>query len=305
MVAIHPVVYSKAALSYSDQLTLLEQRGLIVTDRPSAIDTLSRISYYRLSAYWYPYRLKDDNYSVQNQLQPGTTFEDILCLYEFDRNLRLFILDALERVEVSIRTAVTYHLGMAHGAFAHEEKSKFYPKFDHKAWVNNLRDETLRSSDAFVAHYKTRYSGFPTMPVWMMAELISLGSLSRLYKGMQNADKRAIAAPLNIHHKRLQDWLHVLTYVRNVCAHHSRLWNRELAIKPMAMSEPEWNNPLLPRSDKVFCVLLMLRYLTRQTESSTNWRDQCNEALAPIVAKPAWRESMGISANWATHPNWL
>lgn len=304
MTVIPPIVYSKIALSFGDQITLLEQRGLIVADRQSAIDTLSRISYYRLSAYWYPYRLHDANNAIQNQLLPGTTFEDVLSLYEFDRNLRLLVLDALERVEVSIRTAVTHHLGMIHGAFAHEDRAMFHPKFDHQAWIAKLRGETQRSSDAFVVHYRTRYSGFPTMPVWMMPELISLGSLSRLYRGLQHSDKLAIAAPLKIHHKRLQDWLHVLTYVRNVCAHHSRLWNRELAIKPMKMSEPEWNYPFLPRRDKVFCVLLMLRYLMRQTENGTTWRDQCNTVLTPFASKPDWRAFMGMSANWMAHPYW-
>jgi abortive infection bacteriophage resistance protein len=122
------------------------------------------------------------------------------------------------------------------------------------------------------------------MPVWMMSELISLGSLSRLYRGMQHSDKRIVASQLNIHHKRLQDWLHVLTYVRNVCAHRSRLWNRELAIKPMAMAESEWNHPFLLNRDRVFCVLLMLRYLLRQTEKGTEWLDHCNQALTPIAA---------------------
>lgn len=304
MITSHPVLYSKCALSYDEQLALLEQRGLVVADRPYAIDILSRISYYRLSAYWHPFRMKDADGLRQSQLQPGTTFEDVLSLYEFDRKLRLLVLDALERVEVSIRTAVTHRLGIVHGTFAHEDPNNFHPRFDHKAWVVKLHHETHRSSDAFTAHYQASYSGFPRMPVWMMSELISLGSLSRLYRGMQHSDKRIVASQLNIHHKRLQDWLHVLTYVRNVCAHHSRLWNRELAIKPMAMAESEWNHPFLPSRDRVFCVLLMLRYLLRQTEKGTEWLDHCNQALTPIAAEPSLRLSMGIPDNWTTHPYW-
>jgi abortive infection bacteriophage resistance protein len=248
--------------------------------------------------------MKDADGLRQSQLQPGTTFEDVLSLYEFDRKLRLLVLDALERVEVSIRTAVTHRLGIVHGTFAHEDPNNFHPRFDHKAWVVKLHHETHRSSDAFTAHYQASYSGFPRMPVWMMSELISLGSLSRLYRGMQHSDKRIVASQLNIHHKRLQDWLHVLTYVRNVCAHHSRLWNRELAIKPMAMAESEWNHPFLPSRDRVFCVLLMLRYLLRQTEKGTEWLDHCNQALTPIAAEPSLRLSMGIPDNWTTHPYW-
>ena len=170
MITSHPVPYSKCALSFGEQLALLEQRGLVVPDRPYAIDILSRISYYRLSAYWHPFRMKDADGLRQSHLQPGTTFEDVLSLYEFDRKLRLLVLDALERVEVSIRTAITHCLGIVHGTFAHEDPNNFHPRFDHKAWVVKLHHETHRSSDAFTVHYQASYSGFPRMPVWMMSE---------------------------------------------------------------------------------------------------------------------------------------
>ena len=300
------VPYAKQALSFEDQLTLLEQRGLVVADRPAALNVLGRVSYYRLSAYWYPFRQATPQGGKASSLYPGTTFEAVQALYEFDRQLRLLVLDALERIEVALRTAVTYHLGMQYGAFGHEDAQHFHPQFDHVAWMDRLHDETQRSSDAFVAHYQENYHGFPSMPVWMMSELISLGSLSRLFKGMQNADKKAIADPLHLHPKRLQDWLHVLTYVRNVCAHHSRLWNRDLSIKPMAMNEPEWSAPLLARRDKLFCILLMLRYVLRQQSGNgVAWRDACNALLQPIADNPAWRNSMGMGPNWLTHPYWV
>ncbi|MBK9345247.1 MAG: Abi family protein [Burkholderiales bacterium] len=281
MATHNKIPYAKQALSFADQLALLERRGLKVADRPAALDVLARVSYYRLSAYWYPFRQSAPQGGKSSDLQPGTSLEAIQSLYEFDRQLRLLVLDALERIEVALRTAVTYHLGMRYGAFGHEDPQHFHLQFDHTGWVDRLQTTQLPS---FVAHYQENYQGFPSMPVWMMSELISLGSLSRLFKGMQNPDKKAIADPLSLHPKRLQDWLHVLTYVRNVCAHHSRLWNRDLSIKPMTMNEPEWSAPLLPRRDKLFCILLMLRYLLRQQSGNgVAWRDACNALLVPIA----------------------
>jgi abortive infection bacteriophage resistance protein len=299
------VSFAKQALSYADQIALLEHRGMVVADHQAAEATLSRVNFYRLSAYWYPFRMPAGTGSTPSTLAPGTTFESVLALYDFDRKLRLLVLDALERVEVAMRTAVTYHLGMTYGAFGHENQSNFHHGFDHATWLAHLHTETYRSSDAFVSHYQQKYLGFPSMPIWMMTEVISLGSLSRMFKGMSNTDKQTIAAPLNIQQKRLQDWLHVLTYVRNVCAHHSRLWNRTLAIRPSAMSEPEWNNPLLPRLDRIFCILLILRYMMRQTGNGTTWRDQCNALLQPIAANTVWRNAMGMSLGWQTHPFWV
>lgn len=304
MATIAPVPFTKQALSYADQIALLEQRGMVVGDHAEAVATLSRVNFYRLSAYWYPFKLPAAAGAAPSALVPGTRFETVVALYEFDRKLRLLVLDALERVEVSIRTAVTYHLGMTYGAFGHEDPQTFHRGFDHATWLGHLHQETQRSSDAFVSHYQQKYQGFPTMPIWMMTEVISLGSLSRMYKGMAPADKQVIAQPLNIHHKRLQDWLHVLTYVRNVCAHHSRLWNRTLAIRPAAMGEPEWSPPILPRLDRVFCILLMLRFMLRQTGNGTAWRDECNALLQPIANTPAWRQAMGMGPNWITHPVW-
>jgi abortive infection bacteriophage resistance protein len=297
--------YAKPALSYADQALLLKQRGLVIGDDALAASLLARVSYYRLSAYWFPFRRRNANGCLLSAVGPGTHLESVMELYEFDRKLRILVMDALERVEVSIRTAVTYRIGMAYGAFGHESPANFHPKFDHGGWIRKLRDETLRSSDAFVSHFAGRYEEFPALPIWMTTELISLGTLSRLFKGMQPGDKRAVAQPMNLHHRRLQDWLHVLTYVRNVCAHHSRLWNRELAIRPAAMPEPHWNSPLLPRQDRVFCVLLMLRHLLRQFGNGDAWRDQCNALLRPVAANPQLRVVMGMGHDWIDHPHWV
>lgn len=296
--------YAKPALSFADQLALLQRRGMAIVDPATAVTRLASISYYRLSAYWYSFRQRDASGAIQSHFVTGTSFDTVLEFYEFDRRLRLLVMDALERVEVAVRTAVAYRLGSTYGAFGHEDPANFHPQFDHANWIQALRDETTRSRDAFVEHYKTNYTGYPAMPIWMTTELISLGSLSRLYRGMTSADKHAVATHFSIHPKRLQDWLHVLTYVRNVCAHHSRLWNRELAIIPSFMQEAEWRPPLLPRRDRLFCVLLMLRFLLEQSGNGADWRDACNALLAPIVTEPRWRRAMGFPENWSAHPIW-
>jgi abortive infection bacteriophage resistance protein len=298
--------YTKPALPFADQVSLLQQRGLMIADPLAAEQTLASISYYRLSAYCYPFRQRDTAGVPLSQFEAGATFESVLALYEFDRALRLLVMDALERVEVAVRTRVTHQLGMAHGPFGHEAPANFHPQFKHDQWILKLRDDTRRSRDAaFVAHFQTNYAGYPALPIWMTTELISMGSLSFLYKGMLGADKRVVADAFKLHPKRLQDWLHVLTYVRNVCAHHSRLWNRELSIQPQAMPEPEWNAPLMPRLDRVFCILLMLRYLLDQSGNGLAWRDACNALLLPVTANPRWRKGMGMPVNWENHPCWM
>lgn len=296
--------YQKPALTFNDQLEHLKKRGLIINDHSHALLQLSTISYYRLSAYWYPFRLKDGNGDSTNKFVEGTSFDDVISLYEFDRHLRLFVIDAIERVEVYLRTLITYHLGHSYGAFGHTDPNNFHPQFRHTEWLSKLEDEVKRSNDAFISHYKNKYSGFPTLPIWMLTEVMSLGSLSFCYLGLEHNDKKAISGKLNLHHKRLADWLHKLTYIRNVCAHHSRLWNRELAIRPENSSFPEWKPPITPRNDRVFYILLMLRYLLRTTNNGDSWCKQCNALIEPIAAHDKWRLAMGMPENWKEHPIW-
>lgn len=90
----------------------------------------------------------------------------------------------------------------------------------------------MRSQEDFISHFKVNYDGFPRLPVWMATEVMSFGVLSKLFNALKNEDKREIAKIYHLHPKTLADWLHVLTYIRNICAHHSRLWNKKLAIRP-------------------------------------------------------------------------
>ncbi len=296
--------YQKPALTFDAQLDLLQSRGLVVNDREHALSQLSTISYYRLSAYWYPFRVRDPHGDVTDDLIDATSFDDVINLYEFDRHLRLLIIDAIERIEVYIRTLITYHLGHTYGAFGHTDATNFHPQFRHEGWIRKLEDEAARSSDAFITHYKSKYDGFPTLPIWVITEVMSLGSLSFCYKGLKHDDKKIISEKIGLHHKRLADWLHKLTYIRNVCAHHSRLWNRELSIRPEGSKAPEWNPPLTPRNDRIFYILLMLRYLLKTTNNGDSWCQQCMELIEPFAEKDEWRIAMGMPEDWKEHPVW-
>ena len=151
--------YRKVALSFADQLRLLEARGLTVPDRTLALRQLSSISYYRLSAYWYPFLKRNLQGKVTGSFETGTNFSQVVQLYEFDRHLRLLVIDAIERVEVHIRTLVTYHLGHQYGPFGHIQPVNFHPNFDHAKWLTKLEGEALQSKDAFVEHFKSKYTG--------------------------------------------------------------------------------------------------------------------------------------------------
>jgi abortive infection bacteriophage resistance protein len=130
--------YQKPALHFSQQIQHLQNKGMIFSDMPSALNQLSSISYYRLSGYWYPFRIRDTQGCVSNQLEPNTHFDTVIALYEFDRKLRALILDAIERIEVAVRTQFTYHIGHKYAAFGHTDSNNFHRNFDHQRWLQKF-----------------------------------------------------------------------------------------------------------------------------------------------------------------------
>lgn len=302
--------YDKPALTFKQQLEHLQKNGLSISNQAEAYSFLASVNYYRLSGYWYPFRKRDASGNISSQFILDAQFEDAVRLYDFDQKLRRAVLDALEKIEIAVRTRITYHMGHKYGAFAHTDAANFHNKFNHAIWLEKLENETLRSSDKFIQHYKNKYTSFPRIPVWMLTEVISFGALSFFYMGLRNdrnagvEDKKIIADYFNLHHKRLGDWLHTLTYIRNICAHHGRLWNRELAIRPDKAKQTEWLPPLTPRNDRIFYILLMLRHLLKPLAYSDDWSLAITELIEPIAENDFYRKSMGVPKNWKEHPLW-
>jgi abortive infection bacteriophage resistance protein len=292
--------YSKPALTFEAQLALVQSRGLGVLNHASALSALERISYYRLSAYWFPFKKSDDTFEV------GATFEGALAFYEYDRRLRLLLLDAIERIEIAFRNVVTYTLAHRYGPFAHADAKNFRPapKFDHAAWYGKgLVPDVERSRETFLRHFQTTYDGFPRVPIWMASEVMSLGVLSKLFKGMQSVDQQAVADRWKIHHSVAESWVHVITVIRNICAHHGRLWNRELGVHPiLPKHDVAWAGVMNKR--RIYAVLCILRQLTQDHHAGDDWAAAAVAWLNEMNGWPRWQTSMGVPVGWASHKFW-
>lgn len=297
------IPFTKPPISPIAQVSHIKSRGMLIDDDLRAEVILKSIGYYRMSAYWYPFRVRD-NGNVLSKFEVGTNFNQVVFLYEFDRSLRLLIMDAIERVEISIRTTIVNELAQKYNSFFHAKASNFHPNFKHSKWLSGVTEEVERSSDEFISHYKNKYDGYPIVPLWMTTEVMSLGKLSFMYQGLQNDDKKLISNHFQIHHKRLTDWLHVITYVRNVCAHHSRLWNRELSIRPDQTKDINWLPPITPRNDRIFYVLLILRQLMRGFDNGQDWKLQLENLIDTISHDKKAMQMMGFADRWKEHAVW-
>ncbi len=297
------VPFQKPAFSFKQQLDKLASRGLIVTDEQKCLTSLSSISYYRLSAYCYPFRQRTHK-GILSKFETGTTFSHVIKLYDFDRELRLLVMDAIERIEITVRARINHDLTLKYGVFAHAESANFHPKFKHSGWIKGVQTEVERSSDEFIVHFKKKYNDYPLVPLWSTTEVMSLGKLSYMYKGLLPEDKKTISQYFGIPSKRLENWLHVITYVRNICAHHSRLWNRALAIRPNKTKDLQWLPPITPRNDRIFYILLILRFLMRASENGEHWKLHIEALIEPFSCNEAFLAGMGIPKNWKEHPVW-
>lgn len=270
-------------------------------DRALLVHRLQTVGYYRLCAYWHPFKQADDTF------QPGTTLDVVWNRYTFDRQLRLSVMDAIERVEVAIRTVLLTELAMVGGPFVHLDAGRFpgvRPE-KHTRFVDSLREEAQRSNEVFVAHFRSTYDEFPDLPIWAAAEIMSFGTMLTLFNMSSNRVQKAIARRYGLTGRVLGSWLLTLNYTRNLCAHHSRLWNRALALKPLLPDEkldPHWHAATPVKNDRIFAVLTLLHYLVRQIAPQTKWRERLFKLFdrsAGIPLKP-----MGIPDDWRTHELW-
>jgi abortive infection bacteriophage resistance protein len=242
--------YDKPPTNYDKQIDMLSSRGLIIEDREIAVNWLKQINYYRFSAYCLPFE------SSRHSFISDVRFEDVIDLYHFDRSLRSIIDEALEIVEVSLRSTTAYHLGHTYGAFAHTDPKNFFDKFDHAGWIEKIHDETDRSRELFISHYKATYKEFPDIPIWVVVEVMSFGRLVRLINNLKRNDQKKIASIYGLHHRIFCSWILAFLYVRNICAHHSRIIDKELRIKMTIPNNKNWQRYILKK--KIGMVIVAL-----------------------------------------------
>ncbi len=288
------------ALSFEQQADQLLKRGL-QADRARLIKTLRQVNYYRLSAYWHPFRQSDESFIA------GTTLEMIWRRYRFDRQLRLLVMDAIERVEVCVlRTQMVEYHALKYGPFGYRERKNFRPDFsnDNFQWMlKDIDQSAKRSREVFVKDYFAKYTSEPGLPLWMAAEVASFGNLFTFFRHIHYQEQKFLAAQLAISAKVLENWLMCLNYVRNLCAHHSRLWNLELAIKPIVPdNDPDWLSPVPLDNRWTYAALTVLRWLLRKIAPDSLWKDRLKELLLEYPDIPV--SHAGFPDAWETSPIW-
>lgn len=325
--------YSKPHLTHEQQLALMVKRGLACPDEAAAIGLLKTVGYYRLSAYVYPFRelIPFDPTLDKGIPQPyrsdairdGVTFDHVEALWRFDRKLRLLCLDAIETVEIGLRSRLAYVLGLR-DPLGHVHRGSLDPtacsrpvrrgsqpagqdEFDQWLAKYDQLKHDARSED-YVVHYERKYEG--DMPVWIAIEFFDFGALSRLFSLLDKRDQNSIAKDVGVSGgPLLAAWLRNINYLRNLCAHHSRLWNRQPTYQPAKFSPTQVSSDLVhaarmePRN-KIYIHLAVLAYLVRNLDPCQNWPLAVRTLTKkfPDVPGVSPETDMGFPAGWVDMP---
>ena len=274
--------YAKPPLTLEQQADQLLSRGM-TGDRDHMIARLRAVSYYRLSGYWFPFRNADDSF------KPGTSFDAVWNRYVFDRRLRLLVMDAIERIEVAVRSQLAHHHSLHYGPFAYATDHGSLPKLkpdEHADFLLHIKEETKRSHEAFAKHFRTKYGDqHAYLPIWMAAEVMAFGSVLTFFNGARRKEKRPVADAFGLPDAVFGSWLLALHTIRNICAHHGRLWNREFGVKPIIPARdnyPNWHDPVVVHNNRAFAVLTMCCWCLARIAPQSHWPKRLAELLKNI-----------------------
>ena len=306
--------YSKPALSNEALLARWEMKGLLVPDKEAALRALTFVGYFRLRGYALPLmRTTPDGSRV---FKANTCFQDILARYELDRDLRRIKLGQLERIEVAVRTVISNQMSQQYGPFwylnrpdqvlAHAPgRHNKLEAFAIGRFLGNVERDTRQSTDVFAKHYFDKYTDPLLPPIWLMAECVSFGTWSKLYKHLQKAEpshpnpKKVIAKVFGLSVSLLESWLHGLSLLRNTCAHHGRVWNRRFSYRPEVYAQAK---PHFADQQSYYCLAVVMRLFSRVVDENDEWPVRLMELFDnhPSIS-PA---ELGFPNNWENDPIW-
>lgn len=322
--------YDKPHLTFENQVEQLQRRCLTIANPVEAINTLEKIGYYRLSAYWYPFRkMKPEerrttpfNYRF-DEFEPNHSFEQAVALYQFDERLRHLVLEALGVIEIQLRTKIAYYAGNI-DRFIHldralldQKQCSYIPKNQHKdsyaIWLSKYNKQLSRArSEDFIRHHQARYG--QRVPIWIASEILDFGSVSKLFDFLPKTLKNQIAPSFGVLEGTVvSGWIRNFNYIRNIAAHHSRLWNRLIVTRIKAPNRNVVDPGIFHLADmdepspfrKVYPTLALIAYTLSFLDPQSDWR---NRLISLIEDFPEidglGPQTMGFPSNWRELAIW-
>jgi len=279
----------KPPTTYTQQADKLRSRGCAIADESFCARILASVNYYRLTAYFLPFRKLDGNYL------PGTDFNTVYHLYEFDRHLRNLLVTAVEEVEIYMRAKIAYYHAHKYGETGYLDAANYNAKYDSAKFMKRFKNEIKNNAKAlFVKHHRKHYGG--RFPVWVATEIFTFGMLSCFYSDLTMRDQKQLARDMfGTIPRKLVSWLRCCTDLRNICAHYGRLYFRVFPAAPADM-------PGLGDGPKrrLFGTILALKALY---PDASKWNTEIHLRLKNLIATHSnviKLDHIGFPSGWET-----
>lgn len=273
----------------------LRIKGLKIDDEPFASQFLKFVNYHRLSAYCVPFE------NNKKKFYSGITFETIAATYDFDRELRLVMLDAIERIEVAIRSVlVTYMSQEYNDDYWYGNMTLFQKHYKY----DELMDKVRRIKED---HEKESGCNIANLPCWTALEGLSFGDLSKMFSHLKKvSDQKKISAYFDVQHENMESWLKSIAYIRNICAHHQRLWNRVLVIyKPSKVKSNSLpKNIIIDNDDRFYARMFITQVFMKIILPNSTWHIKLRDTINNAKNRGIPTEKMRLPPSWEADEFW-
>lgn len=293
--------YTKTYSSPAQLTALVQSRGLHVEDIARTENYLRHIGYYRFSAYLYPLLATPKENHV---FKPGSTFNQALDMYRFDRHLRLLMFNEIEKIEVAVRSAIVNITSRETGnPFWMTDSACFYDAKTFDKTKLLIDAELAKSREDFIEHFRNTYSD-PYPPAWMLAEILPLGILTRIYDNIKsNQIRKKIAQEFSLGVPVFNSWMTIITVARNNCGHHARVWNRTFALQVLTqrrMTQP-WIS-ISVNQRKAYFSLCIIKYFLNIISPNNDMKAKIDALLSAYPSIDI--TAMGFPRGWESEPLW-
>ena len=292
--------YTKNALSISDQVATLQQRGLIVNDLTTTEQFLNNVCYFRFDAYLHIFEQPDGSF------RNGTTFEQVFALYDFDVELRKLIFSAVQKIEIALRSRVIHQFSLAHGPFWFIDASLATDKIKFAENLATLQRELERTKEEFIKEHTAKYGNDSFPPAWKILEIVSFGCLTKLYFNFSDTPvRKRIARSFGVAKtEALESWMKAVNALRNACAHHARVWNRNMPMRPQLppVMRNAWVNVSGIAPTSLYAILCCIVYWLNNIDPRNTFVAELKSLLSKFpTVNPA---AMGFPQGWVNEPLW-
>lgn len=296
--------YPKQILTIAQQVQSYIDAGMVITSRADVEKALKSIGFYRLRGY--SFHLYDN---ATKKYVPGTKFEDVLKLYQFDQELSSLIFSIISKSEVALRARLVESLLIHGDPLVLQDSSIFKEKKLYWQNMSTVASEIARSNDVFIKHNFDNHDG--EVPVWAAVEVLSFGTLSKIIKNLKTGTgssysilaanyqyKSKKGNMVNPSQKMLASWIQGVSVLRNMCAHNSRIYNRTIHTTPEILDVDKIAPP--PAHNGLYQILLAMKYLRSSDDEWTVFVDEFDKLIQKNISIISLT-AMNLPTDWKAH----